>query len=103
MVGLVPLIRSNVHLKSFNELSCIDKVLLSKIKLSDFRVMSGDLLVVGSADLRRLACNQLNSSVPLSSTDGSFNGFTEDSSLNEMLDGEIELLLGLEPVTPFLL
>lgn len=87
MIGLIPLVGSDIHFKSLNEFSCIDEVLFSQIKLTDFGIMSSDLLVVRSTDLRRLVSNQLNSSVPFSGTDCGFNSLGENSSLNEMLNG----------------
>ena len=102
LIGLVPLVAADIHFKGFNKFSSIDEVFFSKIKLSDLSVVSSDLFVVRSADLRRLISNQLDSSIPFPSTDGGFNGLAEYSSLNEVLNGEVKLLLRLKPVTPFL-
>lgn len=43
------------------------------------------------------------STVPLASRDGSLDGFVEDTSLYEVLNGEVELLLAHQPVTPLFL
>ncbi len=84
---MIPLVGPNIHFKGFNELSCVDEVLFGKIKLSDLSIMSSNLFVVRSADLRGLICDQLNSSIPLSSANCGFNCFAENTSLNEVFDG----------------
>ena len=74
LVGLVPFVRPHIHLKGLNKFSCIDEVLFGKVKLTDFSVVSSNLLVVRSADLRWLVSDQLHGPVPFSGTDGSLNG-----------------------------
>lgn len=93
MISLIPLVAANVHFKGLNKFTGIDEVFLSEIKLSDLSIVSRNLFIVRSADFRWLIGNQLDSSVPLSSTNCCLNGFAEDPCLHEVLDGEVELLL----------
>jgi hypothetical protein len=103
LVGLIPLVGSDIHLESFNKLSCVDIVLLSEIELSNLGIVLGDLLVVWSSNFRWLIGYKLNSSVPLSSVKSCLNGLVEDASLDIVLDGKIKLLLADKVVTPLFL
>ena len=100
LVGLIPLVGTDIHFKSFNEFLGLNEIFLGKVHLSNFGVVTSDLLEVGSGNLGLLVRDELNSTVPLSGREGSLNSFVEDTSLNEVLNREVKLLLGSEPVTP---
>jgi len=93
LIRLIPFVCSNVHFKCLYELTSVHIVLLGEIELSYFRVMLGNLLVVWSSNLWWLVCYQLDCSVPFSCVQGCFNCFIEDTGLNIMLNGKIQLLL----------
>jgi len=48
---LVPFVGADIHLKSLNKLTGIDKVFLSEVKLANFSVVLSNLFVVGAGNL----------------------------------------------------
>jgi len=65
--------------------------------------MLGDLLVIWSCDFWGLPSHKSNGSAPFSGVEGSLDCLVEDTSLDIVLNGEIELLLADQPVSPLLL
>jgi hypothetical protein len=100
-LSLIPFVGSNIHLECLNILSCVDEILLSEVKLTNFSVVLGNLSVVRSCNFGLLVLHKLDGSVPFSGGKSGLDSLVEDISLDEVLNGQIELLLGDQPVTPF--
>ena len=66
LVGLVPLVGSDIHLKCLNILTSLDEELFGLIILSDLGEVYGNLNLVRSHSISWLVLDQLDSSVPVS-------------------------------------
>lgn len=86
IVGLVPLIRSNIHLESFNKFLSLNVVLLSIFELTHFSVVASNTFEVWASDIVLLVRNKLDSSVPFTGSKGSFDCFVENASLDEVFN-----------------
>ena len=103
LVSLFPLVGAYVHLKSLNVLTSLYEEVLSLLILANLGIMASNLYLVRTDLVSGLVLDEVNGTVPVSSLKSRLNSLVENASLDEVIDGLVELTLRDEPITPFLL
>ena len=101
LVGFLPFVCANVHLECLNVLTSLNKEGLSLLVFANLSVVTCDLNLVWSDLVSWLVLDKVHCAIPVAGRKSGLNCLIEDTGLDEVVDGLVELPLRDKPVTPF--
>ena len=93
LIGFLPLVCSYVHLKGLNILTSFDKEGLGLLVFADLGVVASNLDLIGPHLVGRLVLDKVHGAVPVAGLQGRLNCLVEHASLDEVVNGLVELPL----------